>query len=397
MFNNRNYKKLPNKEKNNSIIKETYIEKIGFLNNYSNNYSYMKKNIKIFLILLISLIIILFFAIIFSFSKTNHIENNDKPEKHFKSESIQNNKSHFALLNSTQFNNDFEINKTLDYETKTFGIITRKDCPPCGLFSYYSLHLGCILIYLSQGYIPIIDVRSFPNAFNGHNTHSPQNKINPWEVLFNQPFGYTLDEVKKNAKKIEDLSCSWTNMAPAEGHVYSNQLTLEFYREMSRKYMSIKKEIMDEANITWEKLFGNTKNVLGALGRGTDFVSLNPDGHSIPPSTEKMIEDVKKMDEKNKYDWIYLATEDDDIRNKFKKEFGKKLKMVQDKNIDYTGGYIGDNPNLQGIEFQKLYLLSMIILSKCIDVVVARCSGAMGAFIFSEGFRESIVYFLGQY
>jgi hypothetical protein len=288
----------------------------------------------------------------------------------------------------------FKVNKTLDFENSTFGIVSRADCSSCGLFSYYSVHLGCILTYLSQGYIPIIEVGSFVNVFNNY---TADEKSNPWEILFNQPFGYTLEEVKKNAKKIEQLSCSWTNMAPAEGHIYQSQLTLDFYRYMSKKYMSIKKEIMDEADLKWKQLFANSKNVLGVLGRGTDFVFLKPGGHSIPPSTEKMIQDVKNMDKKNKYDWIYLATEDDMIRHKFIQSFGTKLKMIQNKNIFYEGGYIGNNKNLHGIEFQKLYLISMIILSKCIDIVAARCSGAMGAFIFSEGFRETIVYFLGQF
>ena len=161
--------------------------------------------------------------------------------------------------------------------------------------------------------------------------------------------------------------------------------------------MPIKKEIIEEANTIWKKLFNDSKNVLGVLARGTDFYNLKPGGHSIPPSPEKILEDTKNMDKKNKYDWIYLATEDDSIRNIFIKEFGNKLKLIQKNNIDYTGGYIGENKNLKGIEFQKLYLISMITISKCLDVIVARCSGAMGAFIFSKGFRENIVYFLGQF
>ena len=75
----------------------------------------------------------------------------------------------------------------------------------------------------------------------------------------------------------------------------------------------------------------------------------------------------------------------------------KNLKFYKKKNIGYKEGYLGSNSNLHGIEFQKLYLKSMLIISKCIDVVIARCSGAMGAFIFSEGFRETLVYFLGQF
>ena len=110
-----------------------------------------------------------------------------------------------------------------------------------------------------------------------------------------------------------------------------------------------------------------------------------------------MIKDTKKMDKKNKYDWIFLATEDDNIRTKFIKEFGDKVKMVQTKNINYKDGFLADNENLRGIEFKKIYLLSMLTLSKCLDVIITRCSGAMGAFIFSEGFRESLIYFLGYY
>ena len=186
-------------------------------------------------------------------------------------------------------------------------------------------------------------------------------------------------------------------MAPSEGHIYLRQLNLDFHKEMARKYMPVKKDIINEANKIWKKLLKNSKNVLGVLGRGTDFINLRPSGHSIPPPTEKMIKDTKKIDKKNNYDWISLATEDNNIRNKFIQEFGDKLKMIQIKNIEYNGGYLSDYRNVHGIEFQKLYLLSILILSKSLDVILSRCSGAMGAYIFSEGFRESLVYFLGDY
>ena len=39
----------------------------------------------------------------------------------------------------------------------------------------------------------------------------------------------------------------------------------------------------------------------------------------------------------------------------------------------------------------------MIILSKCIDIISAQTSGAIGVFIFSNGFRYSKVYNLGYY
>ena len=36
----------------------------------------------------------------------------------------------------------------------------------CGLFSFYIVHLGCINKYLTEGYIPIVDLKSFNNIYN---------------------------------------------------------------------------------------------------------------------------------------------------------------------------------------------------------------------------------------
>ena len=43
-------------------------------------------------------------------------------------------------------------------------------------------------------------------------------------------------------------------MASSEGQIYTSQLNLKFHREMARKYMSVKKEIIDEGDNIWKKL-----------------------------------------------------------------------------------------------------------------------------------------------
>ena len=59
---------------------------------------------------------------------------------------------------------------------------------------------------------------------------------------------------------------------------------------------------------------------------------------------------------------------------------------------------MGDIKIIKGnINYMKIYLINIIILSKCLDIISARTSGSIGAFIFSEGFRNIKVYFLGEY
>ena len=60
--------------------------------------------------------------------------------------------------------------------------------------------------------------------------------------------------------------------------------------------------------------------------------------------------------------------------------------------------FLGYNEEIKGnIEYNKIYLLNIIILSKCLDIISARCSGTVGIFIFSNGFRNSKIYDLGEY
>ena len=287
-------------------------------------------------------------------------------------------------------------------ENKQFAILSRTNCEACGLFSYYIVHLGCIITYLDEGYIPIIDVGSFSNVFNGYN-ETYINDSNPWELFFNQPCGYSLNQVKQNPNNIiKYFECECNDNMPSEKEVYSNQTLLKYYRDIANKYMSVKKGIIDESNILWNKLFNNSTNVLGILARGTDYTSIHPSGHSIPASAEKSINDTKIMDEKYKYDYYFLATEDNNIREKFKKEFKDKVKFLLPEKIfeyDYEdANYLTYYQEVFGnLKYQKTYLMSMILFSKCVDVITSRTSGAAGGYILSKGFRHDLVYYLGEY
>ena len=133
--------------------------------------------------------------------------------------------------------------------------------------------------------------------------------------------------------------------------------------------------------------------------RGTDYIARKPKGHPIPPTPSMVIKDIKEINTKNKYDWYFISTEDDLIRDIFIKEFGYKIKFLISKKINYDyNKKLFLSENIKGnIQYIKIYLLNMIILSKCIDIISSQTSGAIGVFILSEGFRYSKVYNLGTY
>ena len=252
--------------------------------------------------------------------------------------------------------------------------------------------------YLSEGYIPIVDLQSFSNAYNKNKTL----KQNPWELFFYQPYNYTLEEVMRFAKNITYFICISQLYRPSEINIYYQKYYINFWHNFAKKYMPVRNEIIQEVKVIMRKLFFNSRNILGVKLRGTDFLSIRPKGHSIPPKVEQVILDVKEMDRKYKYDFIFFATEDELIKKKFIPEFEEKLKLYNPNVIiqyNYNDTYVINlNEKINGnLEYIKNYLINIIILSNCLDLITAKGCGPAGIFILTKGFRNVKIYDLGRY
>ena len=310
----------------------------------------------------------------------------------------------YQIKKKNTTNNQFEdinikkYNNYRVYENLKFAIIRRIECIQCGFFSNYIVYLGCINSFLEKGFIPIIDLQSYDNVLNGFN--SKKSSKNPWEYFFYQPFGYKLNDIKKNAKEIHFFECKSNIFRPNENMLF-NKTLINFWHKMAEIYIPIKEKMLYEAKKIIRKFFKGSYNILGILIRGTDYIARKPIEHPIPPTPLMVIIDIKNINIKNNYDWFFIATEDDLIREIFIKEFGYKLKFLIYKKVNYNykkKQFLYYLDNIKGnIKFTKIYILNMIILSKCIDIISAQTSGAIGVFIFSNGFRYSKVYNLGYY
>ena len=58
--------------------------------------------------------------------------------------------------------------------------------------------------------------------------------------------------------------------------------------------MPIKNDLINLSNKIIQRLFNNSKNILGVLTRGTDYISKKPKDHPIQPNITDVINDVSK-------------------------------------------------------------------------------------------------------
>ena len=79
----------------------------------------------------------------------------------------------------------------------------------------------------------------------------------------------------------------------------------------------------------------------------------------------------------------------------FLSAFDNKVKIVTKEDFIQIENY---NSGINKVlNYMKNYLINIIILSKCLDIITSRTSGSSGVFVLTKGFRHSKVYFLGTY
>ncbi len=267
-----------------------------------------------------------------------------------------------------------------------------------GLMCVFFRAIEGISYSLRNGFIPVIDMQSKENVFLSKEERKTKNA---WELFFKQPVetGKTLDEIKKLPNKI------LFDNPVGPGNIFELMAApgmTDYWRKLCAKYIRFSDEV--EKNIAkYEEIFGGEEKVLGVLARGTDY--LNPAanvafGHPLQPSAEEVIANAKQLMEETSCTRVFLATEDDNILQAMKKEFGdrlfyveqKRYKGVQDKRLvhlnDYANGVI---------EMNIAYLTAVHCLSKCDSMFGGFVTGTTGAYLLSDGFEKFKLWYNGSH
>lgn len=195
--------------------------------------------------------------------------------------------------------------------------------------------------------------------------------------------------------------------AASLGAVYDENILRE-HRELSRKYIRIRQNILDVCQAKYQEFDMERKKILGVICRGTDFIGTKPQGHSIVPTARQTIDIIEKKEKEwGAFDALFLATEDKGIFNEMRNYYGERLLSYQKIRLDNTG----ENFLCKKIEeislqnrnelFKKKlmteYLISVWLLSKCNSLVAPIIGSTLGVLCIGEGFEHKYFIQMGNY
>lgn len=279
-----------------------------------------------------------------------------------------------------------------------------------GLFAIANSIINHCEYAIKNGYVPVVDLKHYSNQyFKDGRTF----KDNSWEYFFEQPNGIGLNDIKdedevtigENRIYINSDKAIYVSDLPISNEFNENKETEK--KKLSQKsLLKFNRETKEYLEENFSKLVGSGDDVLGILCRGTDYINKKPIGEQIQPKPETVIKKAKDVIKKNpQIKRIYVATEDNEIYQKFKKEFGDILI----ENCQYKYSYKDDCEKCNYLSDIKVdrkdhnynlgkeYLLSIHILSKCRYFIGGRTTGTKWAWILSDKWEYFYIWKLGKY
>ena len=292
---------------------------------------------------------------------------------------------------SYKFNKDiFDINnKETEYCIINKGVWEYRMFNICFLNNM----LGNIIYILSNNKVPVIDVK---NKMSNENI---------WELFLEQPFISKAENIDKS-DNITTCDIDESIFHPNFDSIYKKD-ELKIWCKIYKEFVVFNKNTKEYIDNEYNTLIPKDKKVLGVLCRGTDYTSLKPKWHPIQPAVEDVIELAKEKMKEFNLEYIYLATEEKRIEEKFKESFPGKI--ITNKRNYYDDKYYSNNDiNLIGqVHFDREnddyykgleYISSLTILSRSNALIGGNCGGTCAAIYMNNMMYEyTHVFDLGLY
>tara|TARA_X000000950_G_scaffold289548_1_gene415435 strand:+ start:1740 stop:2780 length:1041 start_codon:yes stop_codon:yes gene_type:complete len=286
--------------------------------------------------------------------------------------------------------NDILLSINTKNKTKDIFYIIKRT-PGAGLFSNFIFVLNHIKIADSLGYKPIIDMENFPTIYN--EKKSINKTKNAWNYYFDNKKNYNLKKILKNHRFI----ITSNRFSKSFSHTIDNNQ----FRMLFKKYFKINNNHLRFVEKFKKKFFINKKIVALHLRGTSNKTSAN---HPFPITEEQTINVLDKLIKKNKYDKIFLCTEDLNYFNLIKRKFKNKIIFLNKPYRSYKDDAFKRYPRkFHRYKLGKDILIEALLISKCDSFIYTNSNVSkfvkflddkkvINYFLIENGFNSSNAY-----
>lgn len=197
-----------------------------------------------------------------------------------------------------------------------------------GFFADHNKLLQYLYFSDKFGLNPVVE---YSDKYSYAEKHGVNGINNPFEYYFLQPSEISLEMLKKEKAVLGSFKEN-TFLARDLNDKHNGYMRTENYlnemARISRKYIRLNNDTSNKLKSDINKLLNN-KKTLAVHVRGTDFKH-NYNGHPVRIGTEEYLENTSNIFEREHYEQVFLATDDETAVNLFKSKFGNKVVFYKD-------------------------------------------------------------------
>jgi len=297
-----------------------------------------------------------------------------------------------------------------DFSDKVFYVI-RREGYSSGLFSHFHSVFDHTVYAISRGYIPVVNMENYKIFCNEKKPIEieGQKTLNAWEYYFEQPCGYSLEDIKKAKNVILSSMGFYSPLRipspdPYAGILYpdpfNGKKSVTEYYEFVSKYLRLKSRMIECGEQKKEKLFGNKTNILGCFHRGAGYNASYIKNHPIMPSLEQTLKKAREIYHQEQFEYIFVSTEEHETIEAFCKEFSKeKIIFIERERLKNYNEQQGNDIRLLSKYSSSLfdnaldYLTEVYLLAKCDGLIASKAGGSL----FAVGFNNNKYRYLYQF
>ena len=257
-----------------------------------------------------------------------------------------------------------------------------------GLFALFPKIEACAAYAKSKGFVPVIRL-----TMSNSSKYSNYNGDDIWGKFYNQPEGYSLDEVMHSRNVYFSPGLYNGSVQSNIMNEYSKSTTLSW---PMGKY---NKQVCDYIESHESVFLPYPDRTLGVLARGTDYVNTHLSNHPIHASLDMLCDKIDWALKEWKLDYIYVATEDESYCDALMRRYGDQVTFTDQKRYTVREGEMLTQMHsreekrdgyLLGIE----YILSINLLSKCHSLIASGyCGGVDEALKENQGQYKNVFIF----
>lgn len=199
-----------------------------------------------------------------------------------------------------------------------------------GFFAMYRYWMEYLYFADICGYYPVINVEK---DFAYSEDKSVMGMNNAFDYYFEQPAGISIKEVGRSSKVINSnvihREMVELVLTGKRSHYDCNTRYIKLMGEIVDKYLKFNCITQKYVNESLDKLLVESDHMLGVHVRGTDFRK-KYNNHPVFVSEKDCFNAIEVMLNQNKYNKIFVATDDQNILDAFIREYGDIICYYKD-------------------------------------------------------------------